>query len=117
MSGRLAPGELITIYGLNLGPATPVSSNFNSSGFLPTTLAGLQVTINGMAAPLLSVSGTQINAIAPLELISPGFTQLQVTVNGVALPDLPVAIDPAIPEVFRNADGSALAVNQDGTIN
>lgn len=117
LAGRLAPGELISIYGSQLGPATPVSSNFNSSGFLPTTLAGVQVTINGTAAPLLYVSNTQINAIAPLELISPGLTQLQVTVNNVSLPDFPLAIDPAIPQVFRNSDGFALALNADGTIN
>ncbi|MGD1095325.1 MAG: SBBP repeat-containing protein [Bryobacteraceae bacterium] len=117
LAGRLAPGELITIYGSQIGPSTPVSSNVNSSGFLPTTLGGVQVTIDGVAVPLLYVSATQINAVAPLELLSPGSTELQVTVNDTRLPALPLAIDPAIPQVFRNTDGSALAVNDDGTIN
>jgi len=73
--------------------------------------------INGIAAPLLSVSNTQINAVAPLELNPPGFTQLQITVNTTVLPAYALAIDPAIPQVFRNPDGSALALNEDGSIN
>ena len=42
LSGRLAPGELISIYGLHLGPSAPVSATFNAAGFLPTTLGGVQ---------------------------------------------------------------------------
>src|ERR1017187_7511075 len=42
LSGRLAPDELISIYGLHLGPSAPVSATFNAAGFLPTTLGGVQ---------------------------------------------------------------------------
>jgi uncharacterized protein (TIGR03437 family) len=28
-----------------------------------------------------------------------------------------VAVDPAIPEIFSNADGSAITLNQDGSVN
>jgi hypothetical protein len=60
-SGAIAPGALISIYGTNLAagegraPATP----------LPASLNGTRVSINGMAAPLLFVSATQINAQTP----------------------------------------------------
>jgi len=66
--GRLAPGELMAIYGLHIGPAAPVSATFDAAGFLPTTLGGVQVTINGIPAPMLYVSDAQINAIAQVEL-------------------------------------------------
>jgi uncharacterized protein (TIGR03437 family) len=116
LSGRLAPGELIAIYGLHLGPAAPISATFNAAGFLPTTLGGVQVTINGIEAPLLYVSETQINAVAPVELTT-GATELQVVQNGAPVADFREIVDLAIPQVFRNPDGSAAAINQDGTVN
>src|SRR5262249_35940365 len=48
-SGTVAPGELLSIFGIGLGPTTGVSS---PSGAWPTTLGGTSVSINGTAAPL-----------------------------------------------------------------
>jgi uncharacterized protein (TIGR03437 family) len=117
LSGRVAPGELISIYGLQIGPSTPASATFDSSGFLPTTLAGTKVFINGIAAPLLDVSGTQINLVAPLELIPGSFPTLQVSFTNVFILGFRLAVDPAQPQVFRHPDGSAASINQDGTVN
>ncbi|MGD0363969.1 MAG: SBBP repeat-containing protein [Bryobacteraceae bacterium] len=117
LSGRLAPGELIAIYGLHMGPAAPLWAVFDAKGFLPTTLGALQVTIDGTPAPLLYVSATQINAIAPVELTSGSAVELQVMPNGAPLPDFRVMVDLAAPGVFLNADGGAAAINQDGTVN
>jgi len=117
LTGRLAPGELIAIYGLHLGPASPVTATFNAAGFLPTMLGGIQVTINGIPAPLLYVSETQINAVAPVKLTAGSPIELQVTRNSAPLPDFRVMVDIAAPGVFQNPDGSAAAINQDGTVN
>jgi uncharacterized protein (TIGR03437 family) len=80
-------------------------------------LAGVQVTIGGIAAPLLYVSGTQINAVVPGALTPSSVAQVQVTAGGVQLPGFRVVVDTADPQVFRNADGSAIAINQDGSLN
>jgi uncharacterized protein (TIGR03437 family) len=115
--GRLAPGELISIYGMHLGPAAPVSAEFDAAGFLPTTLGGVQVTINGTPAPLLYVSATQINAVAPVELTDGSAAELQIAQNGTPWPAFRVMVDIAAPQVFQNSNGSAVAINQDGTLN
>jgi uncharacterized protein (TIGR03437 family) len=117
LAGRIAPAELISIYGLHLGPAAPVSATFNAAGFLPTTLAGIQVTINGIPAPLLYVSTTQINAVAPVELTAGSAVELQTSQDATPVLDLRVMVDIAAPGVFLNPDGSAAAINQDGTLN
>ncbi len=117
LAGRVAPGELISIYGEHFGVANPVGASFNSAGFLPTTLAGVQVIVGGTAAPLLYVSDTQINAVAPSELTSPGDTQVQVTLPGAPPLVFRAVVDAVAPEVFRNADGSAAAINEDGSVN
>jgi len=68
----IAPGEIITIGGTSIGPATAASFTVTTSGasqFVPTAaLAGVQVLINGFPAPVLYVSATQINAIVPYEI-------------------------------------------------
>ncbi len=118
MAGRVAPGEVISIYGLHLGPAAPIVASPDSSGFYPTALGGIQLTIAGTPAPLLYVSDTQINAVVPLELADGAAATLRLSSNGTALPDFRLFADAAIPQVFRLPGGrSAAAINQDGTIN
>lgn len=116
LSGRLAAAELISIYGINIGPITPVYGTFSTARFLPATLGGIQVTVNGIAAPLLYVSATQINAVAPVELTPAASVTLQVTVGSTTLPEFRLMVDPADPAVFLSSAGAA-AVNQDGTLN
>jgi uncharacterized protein (TIGR03437 family) len=111
ISGRVAPGELIAIYGLNIGPATPQWGAFNAAGFMPTSLGGVQVTIGGTAAALLYVSSTQINLVAPVELTAGSAAELALTVNGAAAGNFRSMTDSAAPGVFAGA------INQDGTLN
>jgi uncharacterized protein (TIGR03437 family) len=77
-TASLAPGELVSIYGSNLATTT------TSNGGLPTTLGGVQVLVNGTAAPIYSVAHTasydQINAVIPLTTTST-IASIQVT-NG-----------------------------------
>lgn len=116
LAGRVTAGEVISIYGAGLGPTSGVSGSFDSAGYLPVSLGGVHVTIAGMPAPLLYVSNTQINAVAPEELTGTA-PSLEVAVGNSALPPFRLVIDPAIPEVFRLAAGNAAAINQDGTVN
>ncbi len=58
-TASLAPGELISIFGSNLASTTVTDLS------LPTSLGGVQVMVNGRAAPIASVSSGQINAVIP----------------------------------------------------
>ncbi len=116
LGGRVAPSELISIYGLNLGISSPVSATFNSAGFLPTTLGGIQAIIGGIPAPLLYISNTQINAVVPRELTVGSSVSLQVSNGAASMPAFRMVVDQAIPGVFGQ-NGTAAAINQDGTVN
>jgi uncharacterized protein (TIGR03437 family) len=110
VTARIAPAEIIAIFGPGIGPTTPASST-PTAGFYPKTLAGVQVTINGMNMPLLYVSQNQINAVVPMELpINSSATVRVISATGVT-PDFPVWIVPSAPQAF------APVINQDGTIN
>jgi uncharacterized protein (TIGR03437 family) len=73
----LAPGMLLTLYGVNLGAPAPVLGEAQN-GRLPTRLAGVEVTVNGIAAPLLYVSPTQINLQVPNRVGTSGRAVVEV---------------------------------------
>jgi uncharacterized protein (TIGR03437 family) len=110
VTARVSPAEVIAIYGPGIGPATPVSAT-PSKGFYPTTLGGVEVSINGVNIPLLYVSVNQINAVVPMALSINAAATIQVT-NGTAVsPPYPAWIVASSPEAF------APVLNQDGTVN
>src|SRR6266404_2912171 len=45
--GPVAPGEIITIFGDNIGPATPSVSTPDDAGFIPKDLGGVAVSFDG----------------------------------------------------------------------
>ncbi|MDP9055128.1 MAG: hypothetical protein M3N93_12650 [Acidobacteriota bacterium] len=63
-SSEIAPGTLITVSGTNLCDHTTVGAG---TPYLPATLFGCELYIDGQRAPLLYVSPTQINAQMPVE--------------------------------------------------
>lgn len=70
-TNAVAPQEMVTIFGSNMsiGSAQAPTSTFP----LPTTLSNTRVLVNGVAAPLLSVSPTQITMLVPT-VVSPDLT-------------------------------------------
>jgi uncharacterized protein (TIGR03437 family) len=57
----VAPQEMVTVFGSNLSSGTLWATTLP----LPTTLLTSRVLVNGVAAPLLSVSPTQITLLVP----------------------------------------------------
>jgi uncharacterized protein (TIGR03437 family) len=109
--GPLAPGSLFTIFAGNLAQ----QSNSPAGDPWPTTLSGLSVKINGIAAPIAFVGPTQVNAQVPFEL-APGPAFLVLESNGAVADPVPVTIAATTPGVFL-LGMQAAALNQDGTIN
>ena len=116
MGGRIVGGEAISIYGPHIGPTTPVTAVADASGAMPRSLGGVQVTVNGSPVPLLYVSDSQVNAVVPLYLS--GITaRVRGSFNGVDTADFVATVVEALPGVFQRADGTAAAINQDGSVN
>jgi uncharacterized protein (TIGR03437 family) len=116
VSGRIAPGELISLYGPGIGPDTPATFQFDSAGLAPKKLGGVEVWIGTLPAPILYVSKNQVNVVVPFGVTGDS-ARVRVSLSGVAAPEFTAYVDPNAPQIFRNADGSAAAVNEDGTLN
>lgn len=109
--GPVAPGSLITIKGANLANANASAGTFP----LPFNLGGASLTINGIAAPLLFASATQINAQVPFGISAGTVSATVMNGNNIAGTAL-VTIQNAAPGLFL-IGGQAAVVNQDGSIN
>lgn len=79
LAGPVSPGVFVTLKGTDLGPTTGIVGGAGSNNTFPTSLGGVQVFFNNVAAPLVYVSATQINAIVPYEVA--GQTSVPVTVE------------------------------------
>ncbi len=87
LTGSIAPGAWVTIFGSNLSSTTRTwtPSDF-VGGSLPVALDGVSVTIDGLPAYVYYVSPTQLNVLAPAGG-SIGFVNVQVTnAAGVSAP-------------------------------
>ncbi|HTS47550.1 MAG TPA: IPT/TIG domain-containing protein [Bryobacteraceae bacterium] len=120
LPGAIAPGELISIYGSNLGPSTGISFSVDpTAGMVDTTLGGTQVLFGSFAAPITYASSTQINAVVPYEVAGQSQITMQIEYGGSsASQNLQVAS--ASPGVYTSnfsGSGPVVAANQDGSIN
>ena len=94
----VAPGELMTINGTSLS-----GGMISQAGMpWPTQLGGVSVLFNNEPAQLLSVSDSQINLIAPLDL-APGAVSLTVQSGAGTSASLNLTVTPVAPGIFTDS--------------
>jgi len=93
---RAAPGSRISIYGANLG--------------------GASVSINGVQAPIFSVSPTEIDAQVPFET-QPGAAIVQINSGGAPVASLNITISATAPGLYLADQGRAAVLNPDESLN
>jgi uncharacterized protein (TIGR03437 family) len=92
-SGPLAPGTLISVTGRDLSDVEETASDDGSQD-LPNNLAGVEVFLNGLKLPLLSVSPSELRAQIPYDVPNPSAMSLYVRTE---FGDGVVAITNAVP--------------------
>jgi len=117
----IAPGEVVVIFGNNLGPATGLGNQV-SAGVLPNSLAGVRVWFDGVAAPILYASAGQLNVVAPYAIASntSGSTSVRVEYLGAFSPAISIPVLKAQPGIFTlnsQGTGPAAVLNKDYSVN
>jgi uncharacterized protein (TIGR03437 family) len=116
-SAVVAPGEMLTIAGANLGPSASVTA---PAGNLPTSLGGVQVTFDGVPAGLSYVSTNILSVQAPVGLTQGVKTDMRVINQATSSDSVLIDVAAAVPGIYTqsaNGRGQVTAVNADGTIN
>jgi uncharacterized protein (TIGR03437 family) len=117
-NGSVAPGDHVTILGLNLGPVQGIRAD--ASRTLPASLGGTTVTFDGVPAPLFYVSDRLVALQAPFTLTPGSTTRVQVVSGSGSSSAASLSVVPSKPGIFTTeagGRGQAKAVNQDGNLN
>ena len=101
-NGAIAPGAIVSIFGTDLAGTTEEALAVP----LPTTLGDTSVTFNGTEAPLFAISGGQINAQAPFEVL-PGEVSVQIKRGSETSAAQTVSVAAVSPGIFAlSEDGN-----------
>ena len=124
-SRGVSPGQIVTIKGRNMAPATGALANI-VNGVVQSTLSDVRVTFNGIEAPLLYVGpsgdrqGDQINAIVPYGIAGLSSANLVVEYRGVRSDATQVRVvdtDPGIFTANQSGSGQGAILNENNTVN
>ena len=115
-SATVSPGELVTIFGSNIGPTTAATMSI-INGYVDTTLSNVTLTIGGENAPLLYVSANQVTAQVPYECgIGANAVTLTNGTNPPASSTVTVAAtEPGVFTANGSGTGEAAAINTSAT--
>lgn len=104
----IAPDAIATAFGNQLSAVSMAATSLP----LPTSMAGVSVTVNGNAAPLLFISPTQVNYLVPTN-VDPGAAVVRVLNNGSVITTGTVNVETISPGVFTFlSSGKGLAAAQ-----
>ena len=111
-SGGVAPGSIVSAFGANLA----LDSESASGTPLPIFLAGAELLINGIPAPLFYASPSQLNAQLPYEVPTGTATAVVMLGNNASAP-IRIIVQQAAPAIFTIGPNQAAALNSDGAVN
>jgi uncharacterized protein (TIGR03437 family) len=109
----------VAVFGSNIGPLPGVGLQITADGHSITkSLGGVQLLFDGVPAPLLYASASQVNAIVPYAVN--GSTQVQVQYQGAVSNTLTLLVQAATPGILtldRSGFGGGAILNQDLSTN
>ena len=120
--GGVSPGEVVVIYGNNMGPANLVSASLTADGSrFQTNAGGTQVIFDATPAAMIFSSATAIALVVPYEVAGEDSTLVQIKYNGQSSDVITVPVVPSAPGVLTLSGvvgtGQATVFNQDGSFN
>ena len=114
----ISPGEIVTIFGNNLGPSTLTSAQLDSTGQkLSTSVAGTQVFFDTDPAPIVYTSAGQVSVIVPYSVQGKTSVSVLPYFNGTLQDAAAINVAPTAPGIFTADGKQAAALNQDGGYN
>lgn len=118
--GPIAPGEIIAIFGSNLGPPTGLGAALDpATGRVASTRGDVSVLFNDLPGPLFFVRQDQINVEIPYEIAGQSSVRMVVRSGGVSSAPVTVSAAAAAPGIFTvsRGTGQAALLNENLSVN
>jgi uncharacterized protein (TIGR03437 family) len=115
----VSPGEIVTLFGTNMGPASIVTLQV-ANNTVTNSLAGTQVFFDDAAAPMIYTLAGQLSAVVPYAVAGKSSTKVSVQYNGIPSNTVTMPVQPATPAIFsRDSSGAGpgAILNQDNSLN
>lgn len=121
VSTPVAPGEIFTIIGSNLGPASLIAhEDLSWDQRFIGAVNGTEVLFDGVPAPMIYTSFGQIAGVVPYSVSGKSTTSVQVLYEGVPSNPVSSVVTQSNPALFLAPSFSttqAASLNQDGSYN
>jgi uncharacterized protein (TIGR03437 family) len=118
--GPVAPGEIVAIQGKWLSAGEARNMELRLDGLVSTALASTRVLFDGLPAPMVYTTSTQVSAIVPYAVDGRSDTAVQVEYLGLRSAPQTVQVASSAPAIFTadsSGVGQASAINSDGSVN
>jgi hypothetical protein len=93
----LSPGEIVVIFGLEIGSPDLITLQLDSSGNVSKSLAGTRVLFDGNPAPIVYTSRGVIAAIVPYSVAGQTTTSVAVELNGARSNSISMSVGSPLP--------------------
>lgn len=120
-AAAVAPGEIVTIWGTQFGPATIATATLALDGASLTKILGsTRVLFDGTPAAMIFAISGQVSAVVPYGVAGQATTSVVVEYQGTSSPAYAATVRDASPGIFtitQTGTGAGAILNQDGTVN
>jgi uncharacterized protein (TIGR03437 family) len=99
VAGKVAPGEIIVVYGTTFGPSSLATITYTDD-IADTTLGKTRIYFDGVAAPMVYAVSGQLSCVVPYSIYRKTSTVVQVEYDGVKGNSLTVPVVAAVPGIF-----------------
>lgn len=118
--GSVAPGEVVAVFGTELGPNAALGVRLAADGRVASQLGDVRLLFDGIAAPLLYSGAGQLLAVVPYAIAGKQKTSVQLERGSARSAALEMNVAASWPGLFTasaTGSGQAAMFNQDGSLN
>jgi uncharacterized protein (TIGR03437 family) len=119
VAGKVAPGEIVSIFGCNIGPETPAPYHLTNNTF-DNSVNQTRVLFDGVPAPIIFAWTNQTSVVVPYAVAGKQTTQVVAEYRGIKGPAVTLPVANVIPGIFTlntTGQGPAAVLNSDYTTN
>lgn len=118
--GAVAPGEIVTLFGSNLGPPALVGLALAPDGRVSNSIGATRVFFDGVPSPFVYALAGQTSVIVPYSVAGRSTTQMVVEYQGRRGDPVTLNVATAAPGLFSansSGTGQGAILNQNSSLN